>query len=228
MNRLYHLEQTLPLNILATASYPNREFIILNYGSKDNLHQWVQKNLKKYIDAGIVKYLHTKIPKYFVATHAKNVAHRQATGDILCNLDADNFLLDGFIEYVAEKMQTDPCVIASPSSDMFNTPGSCGKIIVKREHFYSVNGYDEDWNIGWGWDDTSFQFRVRMHNKLKVEFLDKKWCLCLNHSNWERSKNFRNQDITFTEKESIKTNGFVGSRHTDQQAMASKYTHVPS
>ena len=203
MNRLYHLEQTLPLSILATASYPDREFIILNYGSKDSLHQWVQKNLKKYIDAGIVKYLRTKIPKNFVATHAKNIAHKQASGDILCNVDADNIVLEGYPEYLAETFQKNKCIVSSPPTDIFNVAGSCGKIAVLKEHFYSVNGYDENLNLGWGWDDTNFQFRARMLNDLKYIVVEKKWCVSLNHSNCERSRNFRNSNIEETKQISI-------------------------
>lgn len=203
MGRLHHLEQTLPINLINTASYPNREFILLNYGSKDDLHNWVKKHLTEYIEAGIVKYYRTKIPKYFVATHAKNIAHRQATGDILCNVDSDNFLLQGFAEHIVEQINESSCIIASPSYDMFDTPGSCGKIALKREHFYSVNGYDEDINQGWGWDDTNFQMRARLQNNLKLKNFGKKWCICINHSDCERIKNFVNHNLVFTKEKSI-------------------------
>jgi hypothetical protein len=204
MGRLHHLSHTLPANLANTSSYADREFIILNYGSKDGLHEWVRDNLKPWIDQGIVKYFRTKEPQYFVATHAKNIAHRQATGDILCNLDADNYLIQGYPEYLAETLVREPCVVAAPSADMFGKPGSCGKIAVLRDHFYSVNGYDEGQNLGWGWDDTNFQFRVRMHNNLKLIGSDKKWSLVIEHSNEERGRNFRDTDVVKTQDISIK------------------------
>lgn len=202
MGRLHHLSQTIPASIANTESYPNREFVILNYGSKDGLHEWVRDNLKPWIEKGIVKYYRTQKPEYFVATHAKNIAHRKATGDILCNLDADNYVLPGFPEYLADAFRM-PCVVAAPSVDINGVPGSCGKIAVLRQHFYSVNGYDEDQNRGWGWDDTNFQFRVRMHNSLPLVIAESKWSLTIGHSNEDRGANWKDKDVIRTEKESV-------------------------
>lgn len=203
MGRLHHLSQTLPANLSNTASYAEREFIILNYGSKDGLHEWVRDNLKPWIDRGIVKYYRTKEPEYFVATHAKNIAHRQATGDILCNLDADNFLIEGYPEFLAVTLTKQACVVAATPADVFGIPGSCGKIAVLRDHFYNVNGYDEGQNAGWGWDDTNFQFRVRMHNNLPLIVADKKWSRVIAHSNEDRGRNFRDKDVIRTQKLSM-------------------------
>lgn len=203
MGRLHHLSQTLPTNIINTASYPNREFIILNYGSKDGMHDWAFKNLKPWIDKGIVKYFRTQLPEFFIAAHAKNIAHRQATGDIVCNVDADNFLVEGFAELLVSYHKNSNCIVASPSVDVFGTAGSCGKISVRTEHFYSVNGYDEDWNIGWGWDDVNFRYRTRMLNNLDYHEVDPKWCRVIHHSIEERGSNFKNKDVLATEKLSV-------------------------
>lgn len=219
MDRLHHLIQTLPSNLLTAASYPDSEFIILNYGSRDNLHEWVRDNLKSWIDRGIVKYYRTQIPQHFVATHAKNIAHRQATGDILCNIDADNFIMQGFPEFLVSLLSDKKSVICSTSTDMLDVPGSCGKIAVLREHFYSVNGYDESWNMGWGWDDTNFQYRVRMHNKLEYIQLDKRWSRVLAHSNEERVKNFRDKDISMAH---IKSQEWLESVARTQEYVVNK------
>lgn len=203
MGRLHHLSLTLPMNIINTGSYPDREFIILNYGSKDGMDEWARNNLIPWIDKGIVKYYKTESPEYFNAAHAKNIAHRQATGDILCNVDADNFLLEGFAELLINYHTKSKCVVASPSVDAFGTPGSCGKISVIKEHFYSVNGYDENWSIGWGWDDVNFRYRVRMQNNLQYHEVHPKWCRAIGHTNEERGKNFKNKDVLKTEKLSV-------------------------
>lgn len=199
MGRLHHLRQTLPINIQNTEKYANREFIIVNYGSKDELHSWAKENLKFWIKRGIVKYYRTREPEYFSATHAKNIAHKQATGDILCNLDADNFILEGFAELLNETIGQRPGIVLSPPTDEFGEAGSCGKIAIRKEHFYSVNGYDESWNIGWGWEDTNFQCRARMHNNLDHYVLPKKWGKVIAHSNKSRGQNFRDQDIFKTQ-----------------------------
>ena len=198
MGRLHHLMQTLPINIYNTEKY-DREFIILNYGSKDDLHSWAKENLKFWIKRGIVKYYRTQKPKFFVATHAKNIAHKQATGDILCNIDADNFIVDGFSKLLIETLGKSPGIIISPPSDEFGQAGCCGKIAVRKEHFYNVGGYDEDWNIGWGWEDTDFQSRTRIYNKLDYYILPRKWCKVIAHSNESRGENFREKDIFKTQ-----------------------------
>jgi hypothetical protein len=201
MGRLHHLIQTFPSNIGLLNSH-NCEFLILNYASKDGMHGWATKNLKPWIDKGFVKYLRTEKPEYFSATHAKNIAHKHATGDIICNLDADNFLVDGFIEYLLEIFQQD-IVMVSPSRDISDIDGSCGKIAIKKQHFYSVNGYDEDQNMGWGCDDTNFQFRVKMQNNLEYVYSPKKFSRVIRHSNEERVQNFPIKDIELTKKQSI-------------------------
>jgi predicted glycosyltransferase involved in capsule biosynthesis len=197
MGRLHHLSQTLPVNLTNTSSC-NVEFIVLNYGSKDDIDNWVKNNLQFWLKRGIVKYYKTSIPEFFVATHAKNIAHKQATGDILCNLDADNYIVEGYVEMLIDTFNRKNCVVGAPSVDMFGVPGSCGKIAVRREHFYNVNGYDEDWRIGWGWDDTNFQFRTRMHNNLEYHETEAKWCRAIEHNNNERVKNFQDKDIAKT------------------------------
>ena len=221
MGRLHHLRETLPANLINTESYPNREFIILNYGSKDGLHEWI-KEMKPWIDKGIVKYFRTQQPEFFVATHSKNIAHRQGTGEILCNVDADNFLCKGYVEFLAAHLANNDTIVAASPSDIFEVAGSCGKIAVRREHFYAVNGYDEDWNIGWGWDDTNFQYRARMHSNLKLVVAEKKWHRAIDHTNEERAMNFRDQDITKTTKmsrerleEIAKTQDYIANKNRE-------------
>lgn len=199
MNRLHHLSQTLPFNLSSTQSYPQREFVILNYGSTDGLDQWARESLMPYIEAGILNYYHTTEPKYFCATHAKNIAHKLASGDILCNIDCDNYVLPGFAEFLASSFAAnDKIIVVSDSTDRYGNNGCCGKIAVKRADFYSVNGYDEAQKDGWGWDDTNFQFRARMHNELEMVYCPKELNLAIDHPNEERTKNYKVKDIEKT------------------------------
>jgi hypothetical protein len=203
MGRLYHLERTLPANLFNTESYPDREFVVLNYGSKDGMHEWVKQHLRPWIERGVVKYYRTREPQYFCATHAKNIVHRLATGEILCNIDADNFVMPGMSEFITETLSDRKTILISPSVDAYGTAGSCGKIALLRDHFYSVGGYDENQNLGWGWEDSSLQWRCRMHNQLKMTVFDSKWSVCINHSNEERGLNFRLQDIVESRRISL-------------------------
>lgn len=198
MNRLFHLKETYLLNIKNT-SYENKEFILLNYGSKDNIDDWAKINLNKFIKEKVVKYYKTTEPKYWVAAHAKNIAHKLASGDILVNLDCDNFLVENYCEYLIDLFKEN-VIVASDYCDNEGNIGTCGLIASKKEHFYSVNGYDESFMVGWGMDDTNFQYRCRMKNNLKLIVQNRKYNKCIPHSDDIRVSNCENKNIIQTRK----------------------------
>ena len=219
-NRLYHLEQTLPSNLHASSSYKNREFVIMDYNSTDGLHSWSKKHLRKWEDWGLVRYCRTQIPEYFHVAHAKNIAYKNATGDIICNLDADNFIVEGFCEYLESIFQEESIFFQSGSEDVFHNHGCCGKIAMKKEHFFSVNGYDESQYLGWGWDDVNFRYRAQKHNNLSARSGDIKFNLVISHNNNIRTCNFPCQDIEKTQNLSIErlyeidsTNEYVANKN---------------
>lgn len=193
MDRLFHLKETYIHSISNTRSYANKEFILLNYNSKDELDDWVYENIKDSVE-----YYKTTENNYWFAAHAKNICHKLATGDILVNLDADNILAEGYCEYLANLFNKN-VIVASESDDVDGNHGCCGLISSRKTHFYSVNGYDEGFNIGWGLDDTNFQFRCRMYNNLELVVQDKKYNKCIAHSNEIRSKNCINKNVHLTE-----------------------------
>jgi predicted glycosyltransferase involved in capsule biosynthesis len=198
MDRLIHLQEAYLQSIKNTDSYENREFILLNYNSKDLLDEWVKEKLNIFIENKLVKYYKTNEPENFIASHAKNIACKLATGDLIVNLDADNILVDNYCENLIKLFKENNIIVASRSRDRNGTSGSCGMIICKKEHFYSVNGYDENIYIGWGMDDTNFQFRCRMKNDLKLVYLDNNYNYCIPHSNEMRTKNFLCKNIEMT------------------------------
>lgn len=142
MNRLFHLKQTYLKNILDNSDYPNVEFVLIDYNSKDGLSDWARSNLKKYIDQGKVNYFKTSEPSYFHASKAKNLAHKLATGEILCNLDGDNFTGKDFafyINYCVNKHGED--VLYHFSKKPFW--GTEGRIVLSAKNFDVLGGYDE-------------------------------------------------------------------------------------
>jgi hypothetical protein len=190
-------------SIINTESYKNREFILLNYNSKDEIDDWAKENLSDFIKLGLISYYKTEDPKYWIAAHAKNISQKLANGDLLCNLDCDNFLVPGYCEKIIEIFQEPNIILASDSDDSNGNNGCCGMIISQRKHFYSVNGYDENICLGWGMDDTNYQYRCRMQNDLKLVILDKKFTNCISHSNEIRTKNCQLKKIEFTKQLSI-------------------------
>lgn len=203
MDRLFHLEQTYLRNIENTSSYPDAEFVLLDYGSREGLDGWARENLSDHILSGRVSYYRTGEPKTWVAAHAKNMAHRLASGDILCNLDSDILMPKMFCEYIESIFsQKHDVIMAFDSEDPYGNHGCAGMVIARREHFNSVNGYDENIREGWGYDDMNLQFRCRMQNSLEL-FVPPKVCLSIPHSNEVRTANCTDRNIERTMKKSM-------------------------
>ena len=100
--RLQHLMQTIPENLKDNASYRNAVFVVVDYGGQDKLAEFCSENYPEEVKSGrLVVYTYPSQEPFKMA-HAKNMAHRLGIlegGDILCNLDADNFLGPRFEDY---------------------------------------------------------------------------------------------------------------------------------
>lgn len=169
MNRTMHLKETLLRNIADNAGYSPQEFVLLNYGSSDNLHEWAQQTLGPYINAGLLVYYHNPEPTYFHMSHAKNMAFRLASGDILCSIDADNFTGAGFTTYVNHSFHEEPAAFLSPAGI---GPGKKwwdvqGRICLKKEDFRQLHGYDER-VMDYGYEDQDFKSRLLALGRKKV------------------------------------------------------------
>jgi hypothetical protein len=147
MDRTHHLKLTIDENLKTFKNY-NYEFLILNYNSKDDLDEFI-KNYKN------IKYYKTTKPKYFYRSHAKNCIHRAASGDILINLDADNFITDDYIKLSLISYFICENIVINPNgSDTF------GKIVISKKVFYEIGGYDEEFK-GYGEEDRDLINRAR-------------------------------------------------------------------
>jgi hypothetical protein len=146
MGRLKHLKETYLKNINDNLNYNSIEFVLVNFNSKDGLHEWAKDTLSSFISDGIVNYFYTKDPEHFHMSKAKNLAHRLATGDILVNLDADNFLGKNhalYLNYLYHIDKSGKKVFRFTKPDMRYYDTS-GKIALRKSEFKAVGGYRED------------------------------------------------------------------------------------
>ena len=159
MGRTNDLRQTLLQNINDNISYGNVEFVVLNYGSKDDMHDYMMSNeIRKFIKSGIIRYLRTKSPNFFSMSHSRNIAFLNSTGDIVTNVDADNYTGFGFAEFINRLNES--CIDKKPFFSK-GKRGLHGRIGVRKSDFISLGGYDEDLS-GYGWDDHSLLLRAMM------------------------------------------------------------------
>ena len=174
MGRLHHLEKTYIPNIETALCFDSTyTFTLLNWNSSDGMDKWVEQNLNEYIKNGIVKYIHTKKPTEFSQSITKNITMKNSRGDIVCNLDADNFLNKKFLQKVNDIFCSHEPIIVSGEQ----AKGIAGRIVCRKEHLCELKGFDESLE-GWGYEDLDFIARFEKYYdtkciKLGFDFLGK-------------------------------------------------------
>ncbi len=171
--RTQHLERTLPANL---RDNPEAKFVVLDYNSQDHLVSYLQTAHAEDIDAGrLVVYSYRESGPFRMA-HAKNMAHRCGMlegGDILVNLDADNFTGAGFADYIAREFSRNPNTFLSPW--IWRPRGISGRIAVSTHMFLTAGGYDEKYET-WSPDDKDFVARLERMGyepgEMSPQFLD--------------------------------------------------------
>jgi len=197
--RLNHLQKTVVHNLEANRGYPNFEYVLLDYASRDGMAGWVKNTFPTEIESGRVVYAYFPRGDKFHMTHAKNMAHRIASGNILVNVDADNFTPEGFAKYLAHKFTKKGNNIYMGVENLDkDTKGGCGgRIAVTRGAFFLVGGYDEKFS-GWSPDDKDFDRRLSSAGLIKHS-IDDFFLKRIEHSDTERLKNLASSDQTFTD-----------------------------
>lgn len=178
MNRFHHLERTLGPNLEYLIPFGSLiEWVVVNYNSHDDMDERLRE-YASFIGSGHLTYYRTTDSQYFNHAHAKNLSHFLASGDYVMNLDADNFLdIDGISKILRGFYQYPHAVIQ----------GYGGLIGLKKSHFLSLGGYDEDFQ-GWGHEDNDLIMRAK---GLGLTYLQSD-CLKgrIEHGDEERVENF--------------------------------------
>lgn len=189
-DRLEQVQKTFLRNIKDNKDYPNCEFVLLNYNCPNpETDLWLREALRLYIDAGKVNYYFYPDSKYFERSHARNLAFRLAQGDVICNLDADNFAGKDFAWYVSAVMSLEDSFLSGP----IDGRGLGGRICVRREHWESVGGYDERFK-DWGSEDSDLANRLEMLGVQKHIIRPEKFCKTISHSDELRTKYHATKD----------------------------------
>lgn len=163
-NYAHYLKESVE-SVLAQ-TYPVKEIIVVDDGSIDNTEEVAQGLLVKYIfksNGGL--------------SSARNVGIKEATGEYIMCLDADDKLNPGAIEEHVNLM-TDDMTIAQCALMEFGdrhviaiptTPTGLERILkgntifcnamFSKRVWEAVDGYDESEIMRWGWEDYEFWIR---------------------------------------------------------------------
>jgi len=136
------------------------EFVLVDFGSTDGFKDWINSNFANERSSGYLKVFATNEMSSWHMSKAKNTTHINACGDILVNLDADNFTGPQGAAYVLQQFNKfgRELLLHQFSGDFQD--GSCGRISVVKEFFYTSGGYDQSFKP-LGYDDIDFIRRLQ-------------------------------------------------------------------
>jgi len=190
MNRLHHLRKTLPVNLKNTKNFENLEFVLLDYNSSDGLEDYVKNDLATYVQSGRLVYYKTNTPVHFHRSHSRNLVFKLATGDIVCNIDADNFTESDFPVYVQKIFTESPNTFLTTigtNGNLFRKD-VLGRICVNKKDFYRVGGFDERMSY-YGFEDYDFVNRLEFNGVIRSVFSQNFRLVALQHHLTERTAN---------------------------------------
>ncbi|MGK9119039.1 glycosyltransferase family 2 protein [Olivibacter jilunii] len=197
MNRIDHFKETFPQNISDNLA-EEIEFLILDYNSNDGLQEWVFENFSALMKSNVVQYYRTEEPVEFSHSHSKNIAFKLAKGDIVCNVDADNFIGPKFYKYLQEIFTSKANCFVSSTSRTFNSLSKndwitgnsdlLGRLAIRKKDFLEVGGYDETFT-GYGFEDSDLINRLEMKGLYRVVLTDSKFLKVIKHDDSLRLPN---------------------------------------
>jgi hypothetical protein len=187
MNRLDHLKSTLPQNIIDNVDYDHVEFVVLNYSSTDEIDLWIYEEMYEYIELGILKYCKVENYELYNRSHSRNLAMKCASGSILCNVDADNYIGKGYAYYLNEIFNANKNIFITV--DQKTVPFDLyGRISFTKEDFLLITGYDEKM-FGYGYEDIDIQERLINLGRKPIHSQNLNYLKAIEHSNSDRIEN---------------------------------------
>jgi hypothetical protein len=145
-NRFHQFKEVLPINLERIGV--EDEWNIVDVDSDDEFAAWLPQDKRINIVKISMEELH------FAKLY--NISHKLAKGDMIVNLDADNYIGENFCEWV-HKLKEKGFMGHSWSNDW--SDGTYGRIVIPTEVFYNVGGYDESFEPC-GFQDTDIMQRV--------------------------------------------------------------------
>jgi glycosyltransferase involved in cell wall biosynthesis len=190
MNRLHHICQTLPQNIADNSGYENVDFLLLDYNSTDGLEDWIKNHMQEYILNGKLTFYRTNQPEYFNRSHSRNQILRMANGDIICNVDADNYTGAGFAHYINQEFSQDSNIFLAGSymKEYAEYKDSYGRFCAWKKDFVKVGGYDEEME-SYGHEDTDLYERMTRLGRREINIMNFDFLHSIAHSDQERTGN---------------------------------------
>lgn len=168
LNRFSQIKKTLGTNLHDNADLKDDiEFILMDFNTP-NLKNWVFENFKVELEYGYLKYFFSTELETWHCSVAKNTAHKYANGEILVNLDSDNYTGENGAKHILDIFHNSSKDVLLHQWSGHPTDGSYGRISYKKEHFCDVGGYNQKL-LPVGMDDIDIIVRICFNNP-DIEF----------------------------------------------------------
>jgi glycosyltransferase involved in cell wall biosynthesis len=195
------LRQTLECNARRIAGR-NVEWCITDFGSTDDTWTWLESCAAQWTQIRVFRGVCE--PLHFARCY--NQAFRHARGEILVCLDGDNEIGPRFLPEIERKLAERRDLVLHVWSGNW-TDGTCGRLVLPREVYQDLGGYDE--RLGpCGYQDLDLRDRARAAGYLvqtildpavvgsairtsredKLRYLDVEDYETVNRGNWTRSR----------------------------------------
>jgi hypothetical protein len=145
-NRLPHLKQTLPLML----QQPRAEVIVVDYGCGQGTAAWVKEHHPA------AKLVQVNDDPVFCAARARNMGAKIASHETLCFVDVDVLVHLELSKWLELNQSPNAFYLYPVRKDERELDGF---LIIAREYFLKIGGYDEAFR-GWGGEDYDLYERL--------------------------------------------------------------------
>ena len=159
MNRTYDLKKSMPYIIESARLSPPVEIFVLNYGSKDDLDEYIKTQPKD-----LITYMKVK-REFYNSPEARNIAQLNSKGDYGIQWACDSYCKPEFINVIRELIKKEhPAWMAE---------GWMGRAITcRKDEFIASGGYDERFNY-YAPEDRDFCSRLHRRGGKFIKFSSK-------------------------------------------------------
>ena len=164
-SRVWQLKKTLPHNTQYLKS-GEVELVIVTYND-DSILKFLQTNYVDYLNDGRIRVIEHTEDKIFSdgsrwsCGYVKDVAHRAGLGDVLFNLDADNFIDD---ELHSSLLKLPPKTIIVTKQSEWLPDGRSGRIGCHKTDYGKIYYRDKGRN-----DDGDFMLQAHLARIKKIQ-----------------------------------------------------------
>lgn len=184
LNRLQFFEQQFQKNLSMLKD--DIQWVIVDFGSTDGFIEFI-KSQKLPTNVSVIFSNCVR----WDTSHAKNVAHKIATGKVLFNLDCDNLITEEAIIACKNLQQNQ---ILHNWSEVYGD-GTYGRIGIYQESFLMLGGYDEEF-LPTGCQDRDLLLRAEAVGLKKVGVKSNK-DVAIQNSQEQKIQHIINKDHSF-------------------------------